>query len=149
MTHSSNGTDTLASRGREGSSSTVMIPRGRIAGIGGCAEVPGHRLAGEIGVQFHQPQVAIGRAMRTPEVSGDDADQAAGVVGQGRGLDRPESGGGGDLTVRREARVGSGVGHDGLRAPLCRPSAHGLAIPVDDGEVLQELRSEAGLGDEH
>ena len=36
---------------------------GRIAGIGGCAEVPGHRLAGEVGVQFHQPQVAVGRAV--------------------------------------------------------------------------------------
>jgi hypothetical protein len=43
MTHSSNGTDTLASRGREGSSSTVVTPRA--TGSPGSKDAPRCRVA--------------------------------------------------------------------------------------------------------
>ena len=68
-------------------------PADRIGGTvtGRPTQVRGQRLAGEIGVQFHDPQVAIGRAVRALEVRRDHADQVTGVVDQGRGLDRAES----------------------------------------------------------
>jgi len=115
--------------------------------LGPQAQVPGDRLAGEIGVDLHHPQVALGRAVRAVEVRRDHADQVTGVVDQGRGLDPAESRGGGDLPVRREARVGADIGDSGLRPLPGRPPAGRITI-VDDGEVLAELRAEARLGDQ-
>ena len=124
-------------------------PADRIGGTvtGRPAQVRGQRLAGEIGVQFHDPQVAIGRAVRALEVRRDRADQVTGVVDQGRGLDGAESRSGSDLPVRREARVGADVADGRLRALLGRPAAGGVDV-LHDGEVIEELRAEAGLGDQ-
>jgi len=110
--------------------------------------VPGDRLAGEVGVKLDEPQVTIGRTVRALIVGRHHPDQVAGVVDQGSGLDPAESRGGGDLTVRREVRVGPDIGDDGLRALPGRSSAHGPVLAADDGEVIQELRAESGLGDQ-
>lgn len=67
---------------------------------------------------------------------------------RGGGLDPPESRGGGDVPVRREVRVGADVGDNGLRALRCRPCACGTVTVADNGEVLEELRAETGLGDD-
>ena len=150
MTHNSNGTDTSASRARAGSSRAVdHRPADRIGGSPPLTRprCAGQRLAGEIGVQFHDPQVAIGRAVRPPEMRRDHADQVTGVVDQGRGLDRAESRSGSDLPVRREARVGADVADGRLRALPGRPAAGGVDV-LHDGEVIEELRAEAGLGDQ-
>jgi hypothetical protein len=74
----------------------VPIEQGRDERIAGIvlaryAQPPGDRLASEVTVDLHDPEFAIGRAVRTPEVGRDHADQVAGVVDQGRGLDPPES----------------------------------------------------------
>ena len=57
----------------------------RIAGIvlGRYGQPPGDRLASEVAVELHAPEFAIGRAVRTPEVGRDHADQVADVVDQG------------------------------------------------------------------
>jgi hypothetical protein len=67
-----------------------------------------------------------------------------------RGVDwtPPESRGGGDVPVRRELRVGANIGDNGLRALRSRPCACGTVTVADDGEVLEELRAETGLGDD-
>ena len=79
--------------------------------------------------------------MQALEVRRDYADQVTGVVDQGRGLDPAKSRGSGDLSVRREARVGADIGDDGLRALPARLPAGRMAI-VDDGEVFAELGAE-------
>ena len=62
MTHNSNGTDTSASPDAGGiEQGRNHRPADRIGGTvtGGPGQVPGQRLAGEVGEQFHDPQVAI------------------------------------------------------------------------------------------
>ena len=63
-----------------------------------------------------------------------------GVVDQGRGLERAESCSGGDLLVRREARVGADVSDGRPRALPGRPAAGGVDV-LHDGEVIEELRA--------
>jgi hypothetical protein len=116
-------------------------------GPGRCAQALAHRLSGEVIVKFHDPQVAIGRTVRAAEVGRDHADQAAGVVDLRRGLHRAESGGGGNVPVPREARVGVDIDDHDLRALLSRPSARGSVI-VNHSEVLEEFRAESGMGDD-
>jgi hypothetical protein len=62
MTHNSNGTDTSASRDAGGiEQGRDHRPADQIRRIASAhlAQVPGQRLAGEVGIQSHDPQIPI------------------------------------------------------------------------------------------
>jgi hypothetical protein len=109
--------------------------------------VPGNHLTSEVTVEFHDLQVAVGGTVRALEVGRDHADEAPRMVGQRCGLDCPESRCGGDFPVRREARVSVDIVDDDLGASLRRPSACGTVL-VNNGEAVEELPAEPGLGHE-
>ena len=78
-------------------------------------------------------------------MGGYHAEQPARPLGERRRLDGAKTRSGRDVPVRREARVGVDIDDDGLGALPGGPPAR-LAVVIDHGEVVEELKPETVLG---